>query len=360
MNKSLFNNQKKLPAAIFFAAFIIIIAGIILSASLVKPMLMAIFIGIICVQPIDWMQKKKIPKGIAISIVLVGGIIIFSGFAVIIGNSLYSFSNDVQKYEQNLFDMGNSVLQRLSEYGIEIQANNISGILAPAKIFSLTQSLLGQIGSAMGNVFTVFFLVVFLLFETDSIPVKIKAIFKGPHDSLSYLKVIEINIRQYLSIKTVVSLLTGFLVWLALTIIGVDYAIIWALIAFLLNYIPNIGSIIAAIPAVLFAFVQLGFGGALWTTFVFIGVNMIIGNVVEPKVMGKGLGLSTFVVFISLLFWGFVLGTVGMFLSVPLTMAIKIMLAQNEQTKWIAILLGTQEEAQVIIDERPAIVLKEG
>ena len=158
----------------------------------------------------------------------------------------------------------------------------------------------------------------------------------------------------------VVSLLTGFLVWLALTIIGVDYAIIWALIAFLLNYIPNIGSIIAAIPAVLFAFVQLGFGGALWTTFVFIGVNMIIGNLVEPKVMGKGLGLSTFVVFISLLFWGFVLGTVGMFLSVPLTMAIKIMLAQNEQTKWIAILLGTQEEAQVIIDERPSIELKEG
>ena len=230
-------------------------------------------------------------------------------------------------------------------------------MLMPAKIFSFTQSLLGSIGSAMGSVFTVFFLVIFLLFEMDSIPVKITAIFKGQHDSLSYLRVMGANIRHYLSIKTVVSLLTGFLVWVALKIIGVDYAIIWALIAFLLNYIPNIGSILAAVPAVLFAFVQLGFGGALWTTLVFVAVNMVIGNVVEPKVMGKGLGLSTFVVFVSLLFWGFVLGTVGMFLSVPLTMAIKIMLAQNEQTKWIAILLGTEEEAQVIVNDKQTDVL---
>lgn len=351
--------QKKMPAAILFAAFIIIIAGIIFSASLIKPLLMAVFIGIICAQPISWMQKKKVPKGIAIGIVLVGGIILFSVFGIIIGNSLYSFSSDVQKYEQNLFDMGNSVLQSLSDHGIDIEPKSKSDMLMPAKIFSFTQSLLGSIGSAMGSVFTVIFLVLFLLFELDSIPVKITAIFKGPHGSLSYLRVIGANIRHYLSIKTLVSLLTGILVWGALKIIGVDYAIIWALIAFLLNYIPNIGSIIAAIPAVLFAFVQLGFGGALWTTLVFVAVNMIIGNVVEPKVMGKGLGLSTFVVFVSLLFWGFVLGTVGMFLSVPLTMAIKIMLAQNEQTKWIAILLGSEDEAQVIVDGRTSVIDQE-
>ena len=146
--------------------------------------------------------------------------------------------------------------------------------------------------------------------------------------------------------------MTGLLIWICLAIIGVDYAIIWALIAFLLNYIPNIGSLIAAIPAILFSYVQLGFNGAIWTTIVFVAVNTVIGNVIEPRVMGKGLGLSTFVVFWSLLFWGFVLGTIGMFLSVPLTMAIKIMLAQNGQTRWIAILLGTQDEAQIIIDDK--------
>ncbi|WP_297708083.1 AI-2E family transporter, partial [uncultured Eudoraea sp.] len=120
----------------------------------------------------------------------------------------------------------------------------------------------------------------------------------------------------------------------------------------LLNYIPNIGSFIAAVPAVLFAAVQLGLEGVLWTGIVFVVVNVVIGNIVEPKMMGKGLGLSTFVVFLSLLSWGFMLGTVGMFLSVPLTMAIKIMLEQDSNTKWLAIALGTEDEAQAIIDNQ--------
>jgi predicted PurR-regulated permease PerM len=116
-----------------------------------------------------------------------------------------------------------------------------------------------------------------------------------------------------------------------------------------MNYIPNIGSIIAGVPAVLFALVQLGLGGAIWTLASFMVVNNVLGNIIEPRIMGKGLGLSTLVVFLSLLFWGFIFGTVGMFLSVPFTMTIKIILEQNEKTKWIAILLGTPAEAEAYL-----------
>jgi predicted PurR-regulated permease PerM len=119
-----------------------------------------------------------------------------------------------------------------------------------------------------------------------------------------------------------------------------------------MNYIPNIGSIIAAIPAVLLALVQLGLGGAIWTLGSFMLVNNILGNFVEPRIMGKGLGLSTLVVFLSLLFWGFILGMVGMFLSVPITMTIKIILEQNEKTKWLAILLGTPTEAKTYLENK--------
>ena len=136
-----------------------------------------------------------------------------------------------------------------------------------------------------------------------------------------------------------------------MVIIGVDYAIIWALIAFLLDYIPNIGSVIAAFPALLFSLIHLGVGGALWTGIAFITVNLLIGNVLEPKMMGKGLGLSTFVVLLSLLFWGFILGTVGMFLSIPLTISIKIMLEQHPNTKWMAVILGTQKEAEIALNQ---------
>ncbi len=344
--------KHKSNTAVSFAAFIIIIAGVMYAASIVTSLLMALFISIICSQPILWLQKKKIPQILAITIVFIFIVGIFFGFGEIIANSFSSFSEDAPKYEKNLDEMGASALQFLKDKGINVSIDKMNEAFEPSKIMGVTAGFLGQLGGFMGNAFTIFFLALFLLLELDSIPVKIKAIFKGTPESLAFFDVIGESIRHYLSIKTITSLLTGLFIWVGLVIIGVDYAIIWALIAFLLNYIPNIGSIIAGVPAVVFALVQLGFSGVIWTTGIFVLVNLIIGNAVEPKMMGKGLGLSTFVVFLSLLFWGFVLGTVGMFLSVPLTMAIKIMLEQNPNTKWIAIMLGTQDEAQTILKQR--------
>lgn len=349
-NKNL--STVKFPAAIIFASFVIIIAGIMFSTSIITPLLMALFISIICAQPITWLQKKKVPQGLAIAIVFIIIVAVFTGFGEIIGNSLSSFSKDAPMYEKHLNEMGVSILQFLQDRGMDISTDKISNILNPSKIMGLTAGILGQLGGFMGNALTIFFLVLFLLMELDSMTFKTKALTKYSSVSYEYLNTIGQSIRHYLSIKTMTSLITGILIWISLAIVGVDYAIIWALIAFLLNYIPNIGSIIAAFPAVLFSVVQLGFGGAIWTTVIFVAVNMVIGNVVEPKMMGKGLGLSTFVVFVSLIFWGFVMGTVGMFLSVPLTMAIKIMLEQNPQTKWIAVFLGTDDDARAMIDEQ--------
>ncbi len=133
--------------------------------------------------------------------------------------------------------------------------------------------------------------------------------------------------------------------------IGVEYALLWGLIAFLLNYIPNIGSIIAGVPAVLFALVQLGFAGAGWTMVGYVIVNLVVGNIIEPKMMGKEMGLSTLIVFLSLVFWGFILGTIGMFLAVPLTMTFKIILDQYPKTKWISILLGSDEHAMELAEQ---------
>ncbi|MGB5319289.1 AI-2E family transporter [Eudoraea sp.] len=344
--------QSKTSIIVKFAAFVVIVAGVMYAATLVTSVLMALFISIILSQPILWLQKKKVPQGLAIAIVFITVTGIFIGFGEIIATSFSSFSENEAVYEKNLSEMGNSVIEFFNDKGIHISTDNMSDMFVPSKIMSVTAGFLEQLGGFMGNALTIFFLALFLLLEMDTIPVKIKAIVKGTTDSLGFLDAIGDSIRHYLSIKTVTSLLTGLFIWIGLVIIGVDYAIIWALIAFLLNYIPNIGSFIAAVPAVLFAAVQLGLEGVLWTGIVFIVINVVIGNIVEPKMMGKGLGLSTFVVFLSLLFWGFMLGTVGMFLSVPLTMAIKIMLEQDPNTKWLAIVLGTEDEAQTIIDNQ--------
>ena len=123
---------------------------------------------------------------------------------------------------------------------------------------------------------------------------------------------------------------------------------LWAVLAFLFNYIPNIGSIIAAVPAVLLAFVQLGPATASFTALGFVVSNMVMGNVIEPRYMGRGLGLSTLVVFLSLIFWGWLLGTVGMLLSVPLTMIVKIALESSPDTRWVALLLASDTDEPVI------------
>jgi predicted PurR-regulated permease PerM len=148
-----------------------------------------------------------------------------------------------------------------------------------------------------------------------------------------------------MAIKTSISLATGILVGSLLSVVGLDYFLLWGLLAFLLNYIPTIGSFIAAVPAILLAIVQLGFGDAMVIAAGYLVINTLMGNIIEPRFMGKGLGLSTLVVFFSLIFWGFILGPVGMLLSVPLTMTIKFAAEGSEDTRWISILLGSERPA---------------
>src|SRR5664280_592279 len=337
------------------AAIIIIFAGVIYAKSLITPFLLALFISIICEQPVSWLEKRKIPRGLALVIVILGMIILFSGFAVLIGGTISSFSGNLSKYESTLTSLSDSFVKFLNDKGLNIHQDQLFNFVQPAKILEFTATALNTLVNMMGNTFLILLIVLFTLMEFGSFSIKAKAILIGTDESVSYISTILQNIRHYLGIKTLICLLTGVLVFIALLIIGVDYPLLWALIAALMNYIPNIGSIIAALPAVLFALVQLGFGGALWTLGSFMIVNNVLGNFIEPRIMGKGLGLSTLVVFLSLLFWGFILGIVGMILSAPFTMAIKIILEQNEKTKWLAILLGTPAEAKTFLQNRELI-----
>jgi predicted PurR-regulated permease PerM len=165
---------------------------------------------------------------------------------------------------------------------------------------------------------------------------------KNPDKSLQQAHSIKDTVNQYLALKTLFSLATGILVWVWLRFHGVDYPLLWGILAFLLNFVPNIGSILAAIPAVLLAIVQFGGGRASAVAAGYLVINFVIGSVVEPRFMGRGLGLSTLVVFVSLVFWGWVLGPVGMLLSVPLTMVLKIALEGNDDTRWLAVMLGPE------------------
>jgi predicted PurR-regulated permease PerM len=210
----------------------------------------------------------------------------------------------------------------------------------------LVANTLSGLGGVLTNGFLILLTVAFILTEASSFPTKLHRVLDRPDRSLEGFDHFLETVKRYMAIKTWVSLATGAIVWLALWLIGVDYPLLWGVVAFLLNYVPNIGSIIAAIPAVLLAIIQLGWGHAVGVILLYVAINVIIGSIIEPKFMGKGLGLSTLVVFLSLIFWGWVLGPVGMLLSIPLTMTVKIAMDHNEETRWIAVLLDSENISQ--------------
>jgi predicted PurR-regulated permease PerM len=193
---------------------------------------------------------------------------------------------------------------------------------------------------------------IFILLEASTGETKVRAAFGRSPESFRRPREFLVNLGRYLGIKTLVSIATGLLAGLLTWSIGLDFPLLWAMLAFLLNYVPTIGSIIAAVPAVLLALVQLGPAEALATAMGFAGINVIFGNFLEPKLMGYGVGISPLVIFVGLIFWGFVFGPVGMLLSVPLTMALKLALESDERTRWIAILLGSERDAQYAIASR--------
>ena len=203
-----------------------------------------------------------------------------------------------------------------------------------------------SIGSMFTNGFVVLLTIIFMLLESKNFKTKIAFAGKG-NSAVSHIEKISSQIKEYMVLKAIISMFTGLIVWIALVIIGTDYAFLWAVVAFLFNFIPNIGSIIAAVPAVLLTLVQLGAFSSIIVSLLYIVINVLIGSVVEPKVMGKGLGLSTLVVFLSLIFWGWLLGIVGMLLSIPLTIMVKIILDENEKTRWISVLLGSGDDLKL-------------
>jgi len=339
------NFKKLTPTAIGVAAFVIILVGMKLAQSFLNPFLMALFITIICAQPIFWLKKKNVSTGLAVLIVIIGLLAVYTGLNWLVGSSLSFFIRDASKYSESLKEITESSGRFFSERGINIAVFGGAGALDLAKVMEYTQTVVNHIGEMVSNEITFIFLTIFLLVEIDGIRLKIMVMAKGSDATLEYWHIIGRKIRHYLSIKTMTSLATGVFVGLSLAIIGVDYSILWGLLAFLLNYIPTIGSIIAAIPGITFSLLQFGFPATFWTAGVYIFANVAIGSVLEPKIMGKGMGLSAFTVFFCLIFWGFILGPVGMFLSVPITMAIKFILDYNPKTKWIAVLLGTRDDA---------------
>lgn len=330
-----------------FAALVVVIAGIKTASPIIVTLLVALFVALVCAPLSIGMQRRGVPTVVAVLIVLTLLLSLIAGLSAVVGGSVNAFREAIPTYEARLAEQMQSLWILAASYDIPIDTDQIRQSLNTSGIFSMLSNLLAALGGLLTNGFLILLIVVFILMEAASMPEKVRVAFQRDEREpfLAFAQFMT-HLNKYLAIKTLVSAMTGVIAALWLLYLGVDFPLVLGLLAFLLNYIPTLGSIIAAVPAVILAFMQFGPGMAGITALGYVAMNVGLGNVLEPRLQGRGLGLSPMVVFLSLIFWGWLLGLVGILLAIPLTMTAKLAFEETPRYQWLAILLGPERPAR--------------
>jgi len=345
-------NYVKIHPLFYAAAAVIIIAGLKIGAPIINPILLAVFFSIILLHPINWLKEKGINGLLSSIIVGFGLLVVFFGLGGAVTKSIIEFSHNLPEYKKQLNDITNSSITLLNGYGINVTSDSISNDISTGDTFGYVSRFLTGVGGVFGQIILLLLVSAFIIGEANSFSVKLKVILKNPTISIENITAISRNIRYYLGIKTVTGLIGGVSVTIVLLIMQIQYAIIWGILVLLLRYIPNIGSVIAAIPIMLFVLIQDGLMGVFYAGSAYAIINFIIGQIIEPRFLAKGMNLSTLAVFLSLVFWGWILGDVGMLLAVPITMAMKISFEARPNSRWMAIMLGSEKNAEQALSQK--------
>jgi predicted PurR-regulated permease PerM len=322
------------------AAFVIIVAGMRAAADIIVPFLLSVFIAVVATPAFIAMRRRRVPTTIAL-LILVALLLVVTLIGVgVLSRSLNGFAADLPQYQMSLEEQTQSLRAWLDEHDIELFAPVLGDTLNPQAAVRFAGSTVTAMSGLLSNAFIIILIAIFILLEVTLLPAKVRSLPGLSDETWKRLNEIVDDVRRYMALKTLISLATGALVATFLAALGVNYALLFGLLAFVLNYVPNIGSFIAAIPAVLLALVQFDVVYALVVAGGYVFINVIIGNVVEPRFLGNRLGLSPLIILLSLIFWGWVLGPVGMLLSVPLTMTTKVALEGSRETRWIPLLMA--------------------
>ncbi len=336
------NSYRGTRLLIIGATFVIIIWGINQAQSVLVLLLVSVFLAVIGTVPVLWMERKRIPSVAAVLIVVAAMVTLLLSIGVVVGASLNNFSNALPLYQTRIHDMIFTLKALLASRGIAITDEVLLGYINPGAVMNLTAGLFAALSSVLSNIVLILFTMTFILLEASSFPAKLRSVLDKPKAAFPEFTSFVNDIKRYMVIKTLINLIAGTMTAIWLSILGVDFPVLWGFLAFLLHFVPSVGSIVAAVPAVLLALIQLGGGSAALTAAGYLVIGTILGNVIEPRIMGRRLGMSTLVVFVSLIFWGSLLGVIGALLCVPLTMTLKLACEASEHTRWIAVLLGPE------------------
>lgn len=342
---------------------VVLITGLKLAQSFFIPLLLASFIATVSFPITSWLRSRKVPRAVAVLLTVLVDFAFLTGIVVIV----IGLTGDLEtKWQDKYYPAMNVKIEELSVTAVEVlekwKVPDAEEKVRQYATFGMVQSLGESINpfdvgrdvalrvvSFIGTTLLILILTVFMLSEARMFGRRVNAILEARGPNLDRILSATADIQRYLAMKTVVSLATGllagFLCWAA----GLDFFVLWGILAFALNFIPVLGSIIAGVPPFILAYLVDGGPSAIAVGVGYASINVFLGNFLEPMLMGRRFGLSTLVVIVSVLFWGFVWGPVGMFLAVPLTMVLKVMLDNSEELRWISVAI-TKEKRHPILD----------
>ncbi|MCL4819283.1 MAG: AI-2E family transporter [Vicinamibacteria bacterium] len=327
------------------AAVVVLAAGLRAAAVAVVPVLLGVFLAVIGSPLLDRLRRlplpggRRLPHGLAVLLTIVAGSTVFVILALVLTTSFRDLAEAAPRYEQRFVAMAGEGRAWLARHGMPADAP-LPEMLGPQQLLGLFSGTAATVTRLLTQFVLVVLVLAFALMEGPRLPAKLHAAFGESFRAEERLAKVAAEVQVYLRVKALVSLATGVGCGLWVAALGVDFAFLWGFLAFVLNFIPNLGSILAAAPPTLLALVQHGPGSAIAVVIGIVVVNQVMSSVVEPHLMGRSLGLSPLVVILSLVAWGFILGGVGIVLAVPVTMTLKILLENSEDLRWLAVLMG--------------------
>jgi len=367
------------------ACVFIVIGGLKAASSFLIPIMLGLFLAVISLPITTWLKEHRIPGPLAVIMTVFVDLAVLMGIVFTIVSVMPDFQATAKDLDE---EMRNVTIQKVEALETWLE-NHVAPIstwfgdafgdeeavegaeAAPTPSYDLRSTVedlltvnslvsfakwvndmavLERITSLITKTFFALILMIFILLEAGKFTEKVSHMVEARGPDFQAFRESGRDVQRYLGIKTLASIATGALAWMTCAIFGVEFAILWGLIAFFFNYVPTIGSLVAAIPPMLVALLQLGFWHSMGVTACYLLINIAIGNFIEPMLLGKRFGISTVVVILSVLFWGWLWGPVGMFLAVPLTMMIKMMLDNSDDFRWISVAMGKVDDEESYLD----------
>jgi predicted PurR-regulated permease PerM len=305
------------------ACFVVIIAGVRAVSSVLNNVLMALLLAQVMAPIAGILVRRGLKAPIAVGITVFSVLVFLVTVSVTLGRSLAGLSRDLPTYATALDSLRDQTIARLAEWGVNLQGLDITDVLSPGRAVSFATAILSWVAGAFGDGFLVFFLSTIMLAHFAQLHVQNGEEPTAEETFISRLNSITVDVRPYLQITATTGLVFSVIITIVLEVMGVQYAVVWGVLSFFLNFVPQVGIILSWLPPALIAMVTHGWSRAVAVIIAYTVINFVIDNLIKPRFMATGLNISFLAIMLSLLFWGWVLGPAGAILSVPLTLALR-------------------------------------